>query len=275
MNFILANCKQGQKKIGVECSPQILYKNLLKYINKDLSQNINVHHKFFNNNEGYNMIYNLYNNYNIINDNPVITLGGDHSVSIGSCQAFIDKYKDDAHIIWIDAHTDINTYKTSDSGNIHGMVVSQLMGFDDPLILNKQYNLKPEQITYLGPRSIDEGEQKIIDEHNIKIYSCENIKKLGIFYILQEIQEKIKKKKIHISFDIDVFDPYYVQSTGTVVENGLNPFEIYTILKYICQNNPISSCDFVEFNPLLSDQKNMVKTLLYMNKSMEHVLKNI
>ena len=38
------------------------------------------------------------------------------------------------------------------------MPVSNLMGIMDLPIINKKYNLKPEQITYLGPRSVDKEE---------------------------------------------------------------------------------------------------------------------
>ena len=135
MNFILANCKHGQRKIGTELAPNIIYNKLLKNVyKKDLTNNVFIKDTLFRNERGYNKIYEQYNNFNNVNNNPVITLGGDHSVSIGSCQAFIDKYKEDAHIVWVDAHTDINTQETSITGNIHGMVVSQLMGLDKSLI---------------------------------------------------------------------------------------------------------------------------------------------
>ena len=276
MNIILANCRHGQRIVGTELAPNIIYNKLLKNVyKKDLTNNVSINDKYFSNNKGYNMIYNEYYNYNMINTRPIITLGGDHSVSIGSCQAFIDKYKEDAHIVWIDAHTDINNKETSKTGNTHGMVVSQLMGLDESFITNKQYDLKPDQITYLGPRCIDLKEQEILDKYNMKIYSSQHIKNIGIFYILHELQNRLNNKKIHISFDIDVFDPYYVKSTGTPVNYGLNLWEIYTILKYICKKNSVKSCDFVEFNPLISSKDNVEKSLLNLEISINSLLKYI
>ena len=276
MNFILANCKHGQRIVGTELAPKIIYNKLLKNVyKKDLTKKVSINEKYFINNRGYNMIYNEYYNYNMINTRPIITLGGDHSVSIGSCQAFLDKYKDDGHIVWIDAHTDINTKETSKTGNTHGMVVSQLMGLDKSFITNKQYDLKPEQITYLGPRCIDMKEKEILNEYNMKVYSSQDIKLIGIFYILHELQKRLNNKKIHISFDIDIFDPHYVKSTGTPVNYGLNLWEIYTILKYICKNNSVKSCDFVEYNPLISDKDNVEKSLLNLEISINSLLKYI
>ena len=279
MNFILANCRIGQKKMGVEKSPTIIYNRLLNYHNKfnkhiNLNNKVSINEYSFEVNKGYTNIYNKYNEYTKINNYPIIILGGDHSVSLASCQAFIDKYKEDSHIIWIDAHTDINTYESSESKNLHGMPVSCLMGLMDSPIINKQYNLKPEQITYLGPRSVDEEEMKSIKENNITLYSSYDIRN-NLTNILKEVQENIKDKIIHISFDIDVLDPTFAKSTGTTVVNGLTVSDIYMILNNITKNNLIASCDFVEYNPELGNIKEKERTLNYMELSINTVIKNI
>ena len=264
INFILANCRVGQKKMGVEKAPQIIYSRLLKYHNKfnkhiNIDNQVSISEYGFEMNKGYKMLYDKYNDFTKKNNYPIITLGGDHSVALASCQAFIDKYKEDGHIIWIDAHADINTYASSDSKNLHGMPVSSLMGIMDLPIINKKYDLKPEQITYLGPRSVDKEEQMIIKHYDIKLYSSEDIRS-NLLGILDEVQEKVKDKIIHISFDIDVIDPILGPSTGTTVDKGLNMYDIYTILNNITKNNIIASCDFVEYNPEIGNIKEKERT---------------
>ena len=279
INFILANCRVGQKKMGVEKAPQIIYSRLLKYHNKfnkhiNLDNQVSISEYGFEMNKGYKMLYDKYNDFTKKNNYPIITLGGDHSVALATCQAFIDKYKEDGHIIWIDAHADINTYASSDSKNLHGMPVSSLMGIMDLPIINKKYDLKPEQITYLGPRSVDKEEQMIIKHYDIKLYSSEDIRN-NLLGILDEVQEKVKDKIIHISFDIDVIDPILGPSTGTTVDKGLNMYDIYTILNNITKNNIIASCDFVEYNPEIGSIKEKERTLNYMELSINTVIKNL
>ena len=50
----------------------------------------------------------------------VLTIGGDHSVAAGSIAGIIS-VRPETFVVWVDAHADINTPVTSDSGNIHGM----------------------------------------------------------------------------------------------------------------------------------------------------------
>lgn len=56
----------------------------------------------------------------------VITLGGDHSVVVGSVDGHI-RAKQDIALLYVDAHTDLNTANTSDTGNVHGMAVALLV----------------------------------------------------------------------------------------------------------------------------------------------------
>lgn len=55
-----------------------------------------------------------------------IILGGDHSMTIGTFHAD-NQVHEKPCLIWVDAHTDINTVLTSASGHIHGMPVSFLL----------------------------------------------------------------------------------------------------------------------------------------------------
>lgn len=49
----------------------------------------------------------------------VLTLGGDHSIAIGSLAGIL-RARPDTRVLWVDAHADINSPKGSPSGNMHG-----------------------------------------------------------------------------------------------------------------------------------------------------------
>jgi arginase len=115
----------------------------------------------------------------------VLTLGGDHSIAIGtisgSARATRERLGRDIAVIWVDAHADINTPETSESGNIHGMPVSFLTGLakDDNEEtfgwLREHHMLSTKKLVYIGLRDIDKGEKKILKEHGIKAFSMHDI----------------------------------------------------------------------------------------------------
>ncbi|CAB0009844.1 unnamed protein product [Nesidiocoris tenuis] len=57
----------------------------------------------------------------------VLTIGGDHSIALGSVDGHVQAKNGEVCLLWVDAHADLNTANTSDSGHMHGMPVSLLV----------------------------------------------------------------------------------------------------------------------------------------------------
>lgn len=189
-------------------------------------------------------------------DNFPFVVGGDHSLGIGSiCGA--SKYFDKLAVIWVDAHGDINTDKTTPSGNIHGMPLAASMGFGTKELTDIYYmdrKISPENVFIIGARDLDEGEINLIENTDIHLYSTEDVKEKGIEAILEEIHSILIKNKIeavHLSFDIDCIDSKYVPGTGTPVSNGMSVEQSKYVIKYLMKTKLAKSMDLVELNTLL------------------------
>src|SRR5205814_182718 len=60
-----------------------------------------------------------------------ISLGGDHSIAMGSIAGVAKHYKakgEKIGLIWFDAHGDMNTPDSSNSGHVHGMPLAHVLG---------------------------------------------------------------------------------------------------------------------------------------------------
>ncbi|KAI9482798.1 MAG: hypothetical protein EXX96DRAFT_555655, partial [Benjaminiella poitrasii] len=116
----------------------------------------------------------------------VMTLGGDHSVALATVSGIFSAYPN-ACLIWVDAHADINTPASTDSGNIHGCPLSFLTGIagDHPDFRWVKPLLKMNRLTYIGLRDVDAEEKKIIREHNIKAFSMHHVDKYGIGKVVE------------------------------------------------------------------------------------------
>jgi arginase len=117
----------------------------------------------------------------------VLTLGGDHSIAIGSvagsAKAIRERLGREMALIWVDAHADINTPETSGSGNIHGMPVAFLTRLateqrEDVFgWLKDDMMVSVKKLVYIGLRDVDRGEKKILRDHGIKAFSMHDIDK--------------------------------------------------------------------------------------------------
>ena len=260
INYLLACCKFGQKKLGVDKAPQLLLKKIYK---KNNYINLNVKESIINNNKfvdlsGYNKLYNKVK-YSLENNEFPVILGGDHSVSLASVAASFDIFKEDLTVIWLDAHADINTIETSNTGNLHGMPLASVFNLMKPLV-KSNYQPKYDQLIYLGLRDIDEAERKLLDKKKILYFGMDTIRKIGIQKTCEIINKKTKKN-IHLSFDVDVLDPLIAPATGTPVDNGMLINEAEIFINNFKYNNIIRTLDFVEYNPYLFDLDN--RTLDY------------
>jgi arginase len=143
-------------------------------------------------------------------------------ISLGSPYKPSSSHHPDACVIWVDAHADINTSETTDSGNIHGMPVAFLMGLGEPIeeFSWMKGNLKPSNIVYIGLRDIDAGEKRILKENGIKAFSMHEVDRYGIGKVVEMALDAVNPKRdkpIHLSFDVDALDPSVAPSTGTPV----------------------------------------------------------
>lgn len=189
-----------------------------------------------------------------------VTLGGDHSVAIGSVSAVFSKHPD-ACLLWIDAHADINTPSTTESGNLHGCPVSFVMGLDSentpPSLKWVPHCLKPSKIAYIGLRDVDAGEKKILKENGIAAFSMYHVDRFGINKVIEMALEAINPEgtsPIMLSYDVDAIDPLFVPATGTPVRGGLTLREGLFVAERVAETGKLIALDVVECNPELASK---------------------
>jgi len=205
-----------------------------------------------------------------------LTLGGDHSISIGTLAGMLSVYPD-LGVIWVDAHADLNTPAMSGSGNMHGMPVglcTEGMMNDDEYegipglewLAQEPFKnrLKPSNLVYVGLRDVDLPERATIKKKGIKYFSMYDIDRLGIGrvmeYAIRHLTSSNPSRPIHLSYDIDAIDPASAPATGTAVRGGLTYREAHFVAERTANSGNLVGADIVELNPNLSDEKGVAET---------------
>jgi arginase len=199
---------------------------------------------------------------NMKTNKPTLNIGGDHSMAIATIGASLEKHGSALKVIWFDAHGDINTRKTSPSGNYHGMPLAFLTGLDSDYdlfpFLYTVPDLKFENILYLGIRDLDNGEKLILKEKKIRYIKSKEINE-NPREVYAKIKEFAGKDPVHFSFDVDGLDPEEMSSTGTTAPNGVHTKAIKPIVDKIMKNLNVVNMDITEFNLELGDQDKSIK----------------
>lgn len=192
-----------------------------------------------------------------------ITLGGDHSLAIGSIAGvanFCRKKKEDFGVVWFDAHGDINTPQSSHSGNVHGMPFAVSLGNGDDRLVNLfgyAPKLDPSRCALVGLRDLDQEEIRFISESGIQPFTMRDIDERGMGGVLRTALTGInrsnksgkKLSRLHISFDLDVIDPDVAPGVSTASMGGLSYRESHHAMELLADTDMVSSIDIVELNP--------------------------
>ena len=198
---------------------------------------------------------------------PLI-LGGDHAISIGSVAGVADHFREKGMglgLIWVDAHTDMNTPETTPSGNIHGMVLAVLTGEGPEPLLNLGRGIpavSPENVTVIGARDIDGPERERVKASGIRVITMSEIDDRGVGPCMDEALARARAQTagFHLSFDLDGIDPMEAPGVGTPVPGGLTYREAHLICEKAARSRNLLSLEVVELNPVL-DVRNRTATL--------------
>ncbi|MGC8594074.1 MAG: agmatinase [Candidatus Kryptoniota bacterium] len=182
----------------------------------------------------YNLVDRL-----IKDDKFVVTLGGEHSISLGPIKAHHDNYKNlsgGLSILHLDAHSDM---RDSYLGNrfSHASVFARVAEFTT-------------DITQLGIRAQSKEEAEFIKIKGIKTFYAYEVKNGN--YSKNWIEEVISalSTNVYLSFDCDYFDPWVMPATGTPVPGGFGWDETIELFRQLTVKRKIVGFDITELAPL-------------------------
>lgn len=185
-------------------------------------------------------------------DFPLV-MGGDHALAIGSMSGVNHAIpKEELTVIWVDAHTDINTNEVSESHHIHGMPLAACLGLGSRKLIDgfgkEDVKVLPQNLFYIGTRSVDDAEWVILREQGIRCFTMEEVKEKGIEACTKELLSLVKTPYIHLSFDVDFMDAGEYHATGLPIPDGPSVADTHKCLSLILDSGKVRSMDFVEYS---------------------------
>ena len=162
-----------------------------------------------------------------------VTIGGEHSVTIGVVEALAERHKD-VTVLQLDAHLDMRE-SYEDSKYNHACAMARAKDHFP--------------VVQVGIRSMDSSELKNIHRENI--FFASDIQKD------KNWEDKVIKrlsKKVYLTIDLDVFDPSIMPSTGTPEPGGLGWYEVIDFIEKVARKRELIGFDVVELCPNKNDK---------------------
>ncbi|HRY98977.1 MAG TPA: agmatinase [Bacteroidales bacterium] len=158
----------------------------------------------------------------------VVTLGGEHSVTIGAVQAYAQHWPD-LTVLQIDAHSDLRP-EYEGSPNNHACVMSRVA------------DILP--FVQVGIRSMDVEELDYMDRSRVVFAEEIQRSRNWISRVINNLSSNV-----YVTIDLDAFDPSVMPSTGTPEPGGLLWYQVIGLLREVNENANIVGFDVVELCP--------------------------
>lgn len=195
-----------------------------------------------------------------------ITIGGDHSIAVGTVQATLNFYQHQQEkrvaVIWVDAHADCNNQLAS---NLHGKPIALLMNQypHNGWQIETSSSLSPSDVYLIGVRDLMPVEQQLMTQWQISHYSMDMIEQKGIHTIVDTLLSHLDHHYDHIylSFDYDALDGAQFRACATPNVGGLSAREALYLVRTVAAHPKFVGADFVEYLPEL-DESGVSKELM-------------
>lgn len=188
-----------------------------------------------------------------------LVLGGDHSLAAGSAAASAEWVQritgQPLGLIWLDAHGDMNTPQTTTTGNVHGMPLAALLGWEPSELssIGSPPSVLARYTVLMGIRNLDDQEKQQIRSAGVHVFTMKDIDRDGIASVAERAIALASNGTggIHLSADLDVCDPLVAPGVGTPVKGGLDYREAHMMMELVADSGRLVALDLVEVNPTL------------------------
>ncbi|USK81208.1 agmatinase [Peribacillus frigoritolerans] len=162
-----------------------------------------------------------------------ISLGGDHSITLGELRAIVKKHGPVA-LLQFDAHSDTwDSY--FDQKYNHGTVFRRAI--EEGLIdVSRSLQVGMRGGLY-GPEDLQDAR-----DLGLEVYTTNDYKRIGVEKMLRVIHERVANGPVFLSFDIDFLDPVYAPGTGTPEVSGASIDDALALVR------GLTNIDFVGFD---------------------------
>lgn len=162
---------------------------------------------------------------NLVKNLPLITLGGDHSITYPIIKSFYNVHGP-IEILHIDAHADLYEEFEGDKYS-HACPFARIME-----------SKLAKRLVQVGIRTLSEHQREQAKKLNVETIEMKDFDIVN----LQEF-----RNPVYISLDIDALDPAFAPGVSHHEPGGLSTRQVIDIIQKI--KGPIIGADIVEYNP--------------------------
>lgn len=193
-----------------------------------------------------------------------LVIGGDHSCAVGTWSGVARALRrgragGGLGLLWVDAHLDAHTPRSSASKQPHGMPLAMLLG-EGPPALTRLAGAAPvlqaDRVVVLGARSWEPAEARRLARLGVLVITAEEVRAQGLADCMTRALQRVRggdgsTLPWGLSLDVDAIDPQEAPATGTPEPDGLSMDALSLALAGLAWTPGLQALELTEYNPRL------------------------
>ncbi len=182
--------------------------------------------------------------------NVLVVLSGNCHACLGTLAAV----GPDVAIVWFDAHGDLNTPDTTETGFFDGMALATALGWTWSGLTATINGFRPiaeENVLLVGGRDLDRGERDRLDRSRVGHYApppltCDERSTTDFANVLAARRQP---RTVYVHIDLDMLDPTVVTANKHAAPGGVSASWLESALRTIRRQKDIAAIGVTSYDP--------------------------
>jgi arginase len=180
-------------------------------------------------------------------DVPIVFAGNCHT-----CLGTLSGIGSRTSIIWFDAHGDLNTPDTTETGYFDGMALGTALGWGWHALARRipGFNAANESDTVLiGGRDLDAGERALLQQSRIVHYAPPPLAEAPSRELTAVLAEPSRPRPAYVHLDLDIIDPSRLHANRFNVPGGVSISWLEDALGMVRRRHDVAAVAVTAYDP--------------------------
>jgi N1-aminopropylagmatine ureohydrolase len=192
-----------------------------------------------------------------LEDRVLVTLGGEHTITVGLVSAFAARYPD-MIVVQIDAHSDL---RDSFDGTpySHACTARRLLDY--------------APVLQFGIRCLCEEEVVFARQsERVTMWTAEAMHRDTQRLYLAKLREAVAGRPVYLTLDLDGLDPSIMPAVGTPEPGGIGWYDCIDLIRAVAGSSHVFAFDCVELCPVPGSHASAFAAARLVYKTLNHVM---
>ena len=180
-------------------------------------------------------------------DVPIVMSGNCHA-----CLGSLSGLGARTSIIWFDAHGDLNTPETTETGYFDGMALATALGWGWTALtrhIPRFGAASDADVLLIGGRDLDPAEQQVLQRSRVAHYQPAPLAQQLSPGLEEAISEPARARRAYVHLDLDVIDPSVMRANRFDAPGGVTVAWLEGVFRLVRQRHEIAAVAVTAYDP--------------------------